>query len=200
MPGIPLETLGPLIVYCFVSLVTPGPNNVMLMASGVNFGFWRTRWHILGVCIGFMILVACIGFGLGAVVETVPGARLALKIVGGSYLLYLAWKIAMTRTMAEAGESTGKPMSFLGAVAFQWVNVKGWMMGITVNSLYADPSDPISVLAVAFTFGLLGLSSSSIWTAFGVTLREVLSDPVRLKWFNIAMGVALALTIIPMVL
>ena len=203
MPGLPLEALGPLFVFSLVSSITPGPNNLMLLSSGVNFGLRRSVWHMMGICIGFWVLLLSVGFGLGAVIQTVPGAQLGLKVIGGTYLLFLSWKIALTRSMSTDGgdNSSGKPMSFLAAALFQWVNVKAWMMAVTAMSLYANAAEnPWSVVSVACVFAAVNLPSVSIWAGFGVALRETLSDPVKLKWFNIAMGIALALTIIPMVM
>jgi threonine/homoserine/homoserine lactone efflux protein len=108
-----------LLVYAFVTSVTPGPNNFMLLASGVNFGFVRTVPHMLGIGIGFLILLLAVGFGLGAVLTAFPMLHTGLKIAGGVYLLYLAWKIAMSRSMASKGEAQANPMRFIDAAAFQ---------------------------------------------------------------------------------
>lgn len=114
-----------LLVFAFVSSVTPGPNNLMLLASGVNFGFRRTIPHMLGIGVGFFVLLLAIGFGLGALIETVPSFYAALKFAGGAYMLYLARKIAMSRSIGEAKHrDKAEPMTFLQAAAFQWVNPK----------------------------------------------------------------------------
>jgi threonine/homoserine/homoserine lactone efflux protein len=192
------ETLLALTVFAFVSSITPGPNNFMLMASGVNFGFWRTVPHMFGIAAGFASLLLAVGFGLGAVLTAYPPLHLALKIAGGAYLLYLAWKIAMSRSVGEA-KASGRPMTFLQAAAFQWVNPKAWVMAVTAMSIYTNPQAPfLSVLIVALAFTVVNLPSVSTWTGFGMVLRRFLADPVRLKWFNIAMGVALAATLWPM--
>jgi threonine/homoserine/homoserine lactone efflux protein len=195
-----LDVFLALLLFAFVSSITPGPNNLMLLASGVNFGFVRTIPHMLGVGLGFLFLLLAIGFGLGALLTAFPAAHAALKVAGGVYMLYLAWRIAMTRTM---GAATGKarPMTFLEAVAFQWVNVKAWVMALTAMSLYTSARQPFtSVLLVALAFALVNVPCVSSWAGFGTAMRGFLSDPARLKWFNIAMGAALALSIVPMVL
>lgn len=196
----PVDTFLALLVFAFVSSITPGPNNVMLLASGVNFGFWRTVPHMCGIAAGFGSLLLCVGFGLGALLVAFPALNLVLKILGGSYLLYLAWRIAMSRSMGQANAKTGSnPMSFGAAAAFQWVNPKAWMMAVTAMSVYSSPEAPyLSVVLVATAFVLVNFPSVSTWVGFGTVLRSFLADPLRLKWFNIAMGVLLALTIFPM--
>ena len=136
-----LDVFLALLLFAFVSSITPGPNNLMLLASGVNFGFVRTIPHMLGIGIGFLVLLLAVGFGLGAVLTAYPPIHTALKMAGGAYLLYLAWKIAMTRTMGAA-TGTAKPMTFLQAAAFQWVNVKAWVMAVTAMSLYTSAERP----------------------------------------------------------
>lgn len=188
-----------LVVFAFVTSITPGPNNVMLMASGVNFGFRRTLPHIFGIGIGFLSLLLGVGFGLGALLTAFPAVHVALKIAGGAYLLYLAWRVAMTRSLSEGKGATARPMTFLEAAAFQWVNVKAWVMAITGISVYSSSTSPfLSVILVAVAFALVNLPCVSTWAAFGVALRGFLSEPTRLKWFNIAMGIALAASLWPM--
>ncbi|TIM33989.1 MAG: LysE family translocator [Mesorhizobium sp.] len=188
-----------LLVYAFVTSITPGPNNFMLLASGVNFGFAKTIPHMLGISIGFLVLLLAVGFGLGAVLTAFPVLHTALKIAGGVYLLYLAWKIAMSRSLSSKGEAKARPMRFIDAAAFQWVNPKAWVMAITAMAVYAVPEHPfLSVALVSIAFTVVNLPSVSVWAGFGTALRGFLSDPVRLKWFNIAMGVLLAATLWPM--
>ncbi|MBE0694603.1 MAG: LysE family translocator, partial [Aquamicrobium sp.] len=185
----------------FVTSITPGPNNFMLMASGVNFGFRRTIPHMLGIGVGFLSLLLGVGFGLGAVLGAYPALHMALKIAGGAYLLYLAWRIAMARSMGDgkAGEGAARPMTFLQAAAFQWVNPKAWVMAVTAMAVYTSPQAPfLSVVLVAVAFAVVNVPSVSAWAGFGVALRGFLADPVRLKWFNIAMGLLLVASLWPM--
>ena len=187
-----------LLVFAFVSSITPGPNNLMLLASGVNFGFWRTVPHMLGIGAGFVTLLMSVGLGLGAVLTSFPALHMALKFAGGAYLLYLAWRIAMSRSI-DKDAGNGRPMSFLSAAAFQWVNPKAWVMAVTAMVLYTNADSPFgSVLLVAAAFGLVNVPCVSSWAGFGVALRRFLADPARLKWFNIAMGLLLAATLWPM--
>lgn len=193
------ETFLALLVYAFVTSVTPGPNNFMLLASGVNFGFVRTIPHMCGIGFGFFTLLMGVGLGLGALLTAFPQLHLALKIAGGAYLLYLAWKIAMSRSMGEAKQADARPMTFVAASLFQWVNPKAWVMAITAMAVYTNPASPFwSMLMVGVVFALTNFPSVSIWAGFGVALRGFLSDPVRLKWFNIAMGALLAVSLWPM--
>ena len=197
MPG---DILMALIVFAAVATATPGPNNIMVLASGVNFGFARTVPHILGVLIGFAILLSAVGAGLGVLFNSFPVLHTVLKFAGAAYLLYLAWRIAKSRSMSNAKEKA-RPMSFLEAAAFQWVNPKGWVMGITAMSVYTRPDAPfVSAALVVAVFFLITIPSISMWTAFGTALRGFLSDPVKLKWFNIAMALALVASVAPMVL
>ena len=188
-----------LLVYAFVTSITPGPNNLMLLASGLNFGLVKTIPHMLGISIGFLVLLLAVGFGLGALLTTFPALHTGLKIAGGAYLLYLAWKIAMSRSLSGNGEADARPMRFIDAAAFQWVNPKAWVMAITAMAVYTNPEHPfLSVLLISIAFAVVNLPSVSTWAGFGTALRGFLSNPVRLKWFNIAMGVLLAATLWPM--
>jgi threonine/homoserine/homoserine lactone efflux protein len=188
-----------LLAYAFVTSITPGPNNLMLLTSGVNFGFIRTIPHMLGIGIGFMVLLMAVGLGLGAVLTAFPALHTALKVAGGAYLLYLSWKIAMARSFDDRREARTRPMTFLEAAAFQWVNPKAWVMAVTAMAVYSNPATPLlSVVLIGLVFGLVNLPTVSTWAGFGMALRGFLADPMRLKWFNIAMGLLLAATLWPM--
>ena len=196
-----LDIFAALVLFAFVTSITPGPNNLMLLASGVNFGFRRTIPHMLGIGAGFLSLLLGVGFGLGAVLAAYPALHGALKIGGGAYLLYLAWRIAMTRSMGEAGaaDPAARPMTFMEAAAFQWVNPKAWVMAVTAMAVYTSPQAPfLSVVLVALAFAVVNVPSVSTWAGFGVALRGFLADPARLRWFNIAMGLSLVASLWPM--
>ncbi|GAA3111954.1 LysE family translocator [Rhizobium viscosum] len=194
----PLDTFLALLLFAFTTSITPGPNNMMLFASGVNFGFRRTIPHMFGIGAGFLTLLLGVGLGLGALLHTVPAVYIALKFAGGAYLVWIAWKIATSRSLSE-GTSGVRPMSFLGAAAFQWVNPKAWVMAVTAMATYTNPElYLISVLLVGLAFAAVNVPSVSTWAGFGSALREWLSDPVRLKWFNIIMAVLLVLSLWPM--
>ena len=194
----PLETFLALVLFAFTTSITPGPNNMMLFASGVNFGFRRTIPHMLGIGAGFLSLLIGVGLGLGALMQSVPLIYTLLKFAGGAYLIWIAWKIGTSRSLAE-GEAGARPMSFLGAAAFQWVNPKAWVMAVTAMATYTNPAAYVpTVLLVGVAFALVNLPSVSTWAGFGSALRDWLSVPVRLKWFNITMAVLLVISLWPM--
>jgi threonine/homoserine/homoserine lactone efflux protein len=195
-----LELLFPLAMFSFVTSITPGPNNMMLMASGVNFGFRRTVPHMLGISTGFTLMVALIGFGLGEVFVRVPLLYTVLKYVGAVYLLYLAYKIANSGPIAERGGVQGCPMTFLQAAAFQWVNPKAWVMAVSAISTYTQPEAyTASVLLISLVFGLVNLPSVGSWAAFGVAMRRLLTNPRAVRVFNIAMALLLVASLWPIV-
>ena len=187
-----------LVVFAFVTSVTPGPNNLMLLASGVNFGFRRTVPHMFGIGGGFFVLLLAVGFGLGALITAFPLLHFALKVGGAGYLLFLAWKIATARSVGE-GRSDARPLTFLQAAAFQWVNPKAWVMALAAMAAYTNPENYAeSVLLIGLVFALVNVPSVSVWAGFGAALRSFLADPARLKWFNMTMGAGLVLSLWPM--
>lgn len=188
-----------LVVFAFVTSITPGPNNLMLLASGVNFGFRRTIPHMLGIGVGFLSLLLGVGYGLGAVLEMAPYLYLALKFAGGAYMLYLAYKIATSTSVGQVTDSAAKPMSFMQALLFQWVNPKAWVMAVTAMASYTvHDAYTLSVLVIGFVFAIINVPSVSSWAAFGSLLRQWLEDPVRLKWFNLTMALLLVASLWPM--
>ena len=192
--------LAGLVVFAAVTLFTPGPNNVMLMTSGLNYGLRRALPHLFGVAIGFGAMVLAVGIGLGAVFETYPALYPVIKYVGVAYLLYLAWIIASAEPHdAEAGTGAkGRPISFLQASAFQWVNPKAWVMAVGAVATYAAIADfPLNMAIIAGVFGMLGLVSSWTWVMFGSVLRRFLRTPRAVRVFNIAMGLFLVVSILP---
>ncbi|HEV7232698.1 MAG TPA: LysE family translocator [Sphingorhabdus sp.] len=195
------ELLAALAVFAFVSSITPGPNNIMLMTSGINFGFGRTVPHMLGVAIGFTLMIVLIGLGIMQLIEAVPGSTLIITVASGLYLLYMAWKIATVDTApAQSGTVASKPFTFLQAALFQWVNPKAWTMALTAISAYAPKSQGwLGVLLVAGVFGLINLPSTGSWALMGAKLRRFLEDPMRRRIFNIVAALLLVASLYPMV-
>ncbi|HWD13040.1 LysE family translocator [Pseudochrobactrum sp. sp1633] len=188
-----------LVVFAFVTSITPGPNNLMLLASGVNFGFRRTIPHMLGIGMGFLLLLLGVGYGLGAVLETAPVLYVGLKFAGGAYMLYLAYKIATSTSVGKVDDPAAQPMSFMQAVLFQWVNPKAWVMAVTAMASYTvHDAYALSVLLIGVVFAVINVPSVSSWAAFGSLLRQWLEDPVRLKWFNLTMALLLVVSLWPM--
>ncbi len=184
-------TLAALSAFALVSSITPGPNNMMLMASGANFGLRRTVPHALGVGIGFTLMIVLVGVGLMGLFDLFPVLNIALKVVSVVYLLWLAWKIANAGAPGDGESPRGKPMSFFQAVMFQWVNPKAWSMTLTAIALYAPNRNFAAVLLVAVIFGIINLPSTSLWAVMGVSLRGWLSSPARLRAFNWTMAALL---------
>ena len=193
-----LDLLLAFVAFAFVACVTPGPNNVMVLASGANFGFRRSVPHMLGIGFGFAIMVATIGVGLGGLFRAYPVLYDVLRWVGVAYLLYLAWAIARSGAPRKAGAAGDRPLGFVGAAAFQWVNPKGWSMALGAVTTYA-PRDGylLNVLVVALVFGLVGIPSVGVWAWFGTALGRFLESPVRLRAFNVAMALLLVLSLYP---
>jgi len=186
--------------FSIATSITPGPNNMMLLASGVNFGFVRSLWHVAGISFGFLALLLAVGTGIGAALEAYPQLHRALTFAGAAYLAYLAYRIATTDSLHAAGEKD-RPMTFVEAALFQWVNPKAWVMALTGMAVYGVADRPfLGVVAIAGVFALLNAPSVAVWAGLGAALRNYLSDPVRLKWFNRAMGALLLLSVAPMVI
>ncbi|CUH83529.1 LysE family translocator [Thalassovita mediterranea] len=185
-----------LAAFAFVTSVTPGPNNLMLMTSGANYGFRRSIPHMLGIAVGFTVMVALVGVGLMGLFDAVPVTYTVLKVAGIAYLLWLAWKIA-NAGMPDTSGRTGKPMTFLQAAAFQWVNPKAWQMALTAITLYAPDRSMWSVLVVAMIFGAINLPTVSSWTILGQQMSRVLSSPLRLRVFNVTMAALLVASLLP---
>lgn len=193
------DLLSAFVLFAFVSSITPGPNNTMLLASGVNFGVRRSIPHALGISLGFMVLVLAVGFGLGEVFKAWPPAYTALRFAGAAYLLYLAWKIATSGPMANDAPGTRKPVSFFGAAAFQWVNPKAWVMAIGAITTYTPAQGYVTnVIVIAALFALVNLPSVGIWVMFGSALRNLLRNPRWLTLFNLLMAALLVISLYPL--
>jgi threonine/homoserine/homoserine lactone efflux protein len=187
-----------LLVFVVVTLVTPGPNNTMLMTTGLNFGFRRGLPHLLGVSFGFGVMVLAIGLGLGALFQAYPAVYLVLKYAGALYLLYLAWQIANASAMAEGSDAHGRPISFVEAVAFQWLNPKGWVIAVGAASAYASVAAfPLNMLLISMLFGSLGILSGATWLGFGTALKGLLTSPRAVRAVNITMALLLVASLWP---
>jgi len=185
--------------FILASSVTPGPNNTMLMASGVNFGMRRTLPHLAGVQFGFGFMLLCVGTGLHAVMAQFPMFYDALRFAGAAYMLVIAWKLATAQSANAEVQRPAQPMGFWGAVAFQWVNPKAWVMAVTFMSTYPPAHAGISEIApLVLLFMALGMPFSALWAGFGSAMRSFLQDPKRLRIFNITMALALVASLYPM--
>ena len=188
-----------LFAFAFVSSITPGPNNLMLMASGANYGIRRTVPHMLGVSIGFMIMLTLVGVGLIGVFEAFPTIYDLLKVLSVLYLLYLAWKIATAGSISKVEENTGNPFTFIQAALFQWVNPKAWTMALTAISVYAPERNITAIVTVAIAFGIVNLPSISFWAGLGRAMQQVLANPVKMRVFNFIMAALLVGSLVPVI-
>lgn len=189
--------LAALLGFAFVTTVTPGPNNLMLMASGANFGFRRTVPHMLGIAGGVSLMALLVGLGLMALFEALPLLGGILKVVSVLYLLWLAYKIA-TAALIEVREAKAQPMTLIQAAAFQWINPKAWVMCLSAITIYAPDRTLLSVAIVAGAFALVSLPAISVWAWLGTVIRRWLSSPRRLQVFNLTMAALLVASMYPL--
>ncbi len=187
--------LGALAVFAFVTSITPGPNNVMLWASGLNFGLRRTLPHIAGVNLGFGSLLAAILLGLGALFQTVGWLSPALRLAGSVYLLYLAYRVATAGRTTE--RSAARPFKFLEAVAFQYVNPKAWVMGVTAAGSFLPPDLPLvpAAATVVVIFVIINLPCITTWAVAGTFIGRLLSNDRQRHIINGILGALLVGTV-----
>jgi hypothetical protein len=193
------DLIVPLVIFSFVAFVTPGPNNLMLMTSGLNFGLRRTLPHLLGIEFGFAFMFLCVGLGLGAFFKSFPILYTIIKYAGAGYMLFLAWKIETSEPPdANTSETTKQPLSFMQAAVFQWVNPKAIAMAIgTAASYSAVAAYPYNMVLIAVLFILIGIPSCTIWAGLGVVMQRFLHRPTLLRGFNIVMAMLLAASLYP---
>lgn len=193
-----MERFLAMLVFVTVTSATPGPNNLMVLASGANFGLRRTVPHIVGIAIGFGVMVLAVGIGLGSLFDRFPALHTALKWAAFAYLLWLAWRMAHAAAPAQ-GHAASQPLGFLGAAAFQWVNPKAWVMAIgTVPIFTTVGGDHLAEISqVAALFVVVTLPSCTLWCLFGTFIAQLLDNERRRRWFNAAMAVLLVLSVAP---
>ncbi len=187
-------------LFALSAAITPGPNNVMLMSSGVNFGIRRSVPLLMGVCIGFPAMFMAIGLGLGAVFQRYPQVHTVISVVGIIYLLYLAWRIARSGRPEQVDDI--KPLTFLQAAAFQWVNPKAWVMATGAIAAFTTTVGSMSqqVINMTLIFITAAVPSALTWLLFGVGLQKLLADPLWLRRFNYLMAGLLVLSMVPVVI
>jgi len=189
------DVFAAMLAFCFVTGVTPGPNNLMLMTSGVNFGFRRTLPHLMGVVIGYSAMVALVGLGLDAIFSRFPALLPTMRWLGAAYMLWLAWKIANSGPVGDA-DARGTPLGFFGAAAFQWINPKGWVMAVSALTAYAVVDDYArNVAIIALVYFVIAIPSSGVWALLGAGMRRALANPRVARWFNWSMAALLAASV-----
>lgn len=192
-----LTLLPALLLFALVASFTPGPNNIMLMTSGLNFGFRRTLPHFWGVDLGFALMTLLVGLGLAEIFVRAPVLLTILKWAGAAYLVYLAVKIARSGPL-NTGEAGARPLTFLQAAAFQWVNPKAWIMAVTACATYTDPSRyMLGVLVITLVFALVTIPAIAAWVGFGASLQRWLTHPRNLAIFNYTMAALLIASLYP---
>lgn len=189
-----------IIIFAATASITPGPNNVMIMTSGLNFGIRRSIPHALGICIGFPMMLLALGFGLGSIFDHYPVIHKIIKIIGISYLIYLAWRIASTATI-EDGAAATNPLSFSQAALFQWVNPKAWVMATGAISAFTSNHQAIfaQIVFIAIAFFFAASISVAIWLVFGHQLKTLMKYNRQRQVFNIAMGIFLIIAVLPVI-
>jgi len=192
---------GPLILsvalFSLAGGITPGPNNIMLLSSGVNFGLRASVPHIIGILIGVLGLQLAIGCGFYGLLKALPWLYWALHFAALAYMLYLAWRIATADGLSQSGGAT-RPLTVLQAAAFQWVNPKAWAIGVAVITTFASVQNPLAdAVLVAVVCSAFTLPSLLIWTLFGKMMRHVLASPRTVRFFNVTMAILLVLSLLP---
>ncbi|HEY0851558.1 MAG TPA: LysE family translocator [Bradyrhizobium sp.] len=186
------------LMFALVMFFTPGPNNIMLLSSGLTYGFRRTIPHIAGITVGFAFMVGAVGLGLGTIFIAYPMLQTILKYAGAAYLIYLAWHIGMAEPSAPEQDNSRGPMTFWGAAMFQWVNAKGWVMVIgTITAYAAIASFPWNILIQTVISLAMGAVSTVVWALFGTALRPMLTSPKAVRAFNIVMALLLLASLYP---
>jgi threonine/homoserine/homoserine lactone efflux protein len=186
------------VVFAAVMFFTPGPNNIMLLSSGLTYGFRPTLPHIAGITVGFAFMVGVVGLGLGTIFIAYPALQTILKYAGAAYLIYLAVAIATSGPPTPGQDNRRGPMTFWGAAMFQWINAKGWVMVIgTITAYAAIAAFPYNIaIQVALSLAL-GAVSCTAWAIFGSALRPILTSPKAVRAFNIVMAILLLASLYP---
>lgn len=184
-----------LVVFAFVSTATPGPNNLLLLTSGLRVGLFRSLPFIFGISVGFSALLVAVGYGLGQMFERFPTMQLALRTVGTAYFLWLAWGLVRADPAGSAKEE--RDLDFWTGVIFQTVNPKAWLMCITAIALFLPAAWSTGTLALlVVTFAVIGFPANMAWAGAGQLLRRLVSDVRRMRIFNAIMAALLVLSIL----
>lgn len=190
------DILGAFAVFAFVAAATPGPNNLLILGSGLRVGLWRTVPFVAGVSVGFSVLLLAVGFGLGHVFARFPAVQPTLKVVGTAYFLYLAWSLVRSRRGAAPADRGD--LHFWAGVLFQAINPKAWIMCITAVSLFLAPGSGFAALAaMVLVFVLVGVPANLAWAGLGQALRPMVTSEDRMRMVSIGMAALFVLSILP---
>lgn len=194
-----IELISAIALFALSSGITPGPNNILLLSSGANFGIKASLPLLLGICLGFPSMVLGVGLGLSVIFSQSPLLHLLIQYLGVSYLLFLAYKIWNSHKQVEQQQQS-TPLSFIHAAAFQWINPKAWMMAITAVSMFTDINQAMTqqVSLIAFVIMLCAFPCAIIWLGFGKSMKHFLQQQQQRIWFNRIMAALLVGSIFPM--
>ena len=194
-----MENFLSLLLFASVAGITPGPNNIMIMASGLNYGYRASMPHYLGICLGFPLMFIAIGLGLGYIFQTTPVLHITIKVLGILYLLYLALLIARAESSNEQVSMNSKPQSFYQAALFQWVNPKAWVMGSSAIATYSNVGADLNsqILMIVATFSIITFPCVACWLFFGAKLKNILKQDKQRIVVNRTMALLLVLSITP---
>lgn len=192
-----IELIIPVTIFAIVAAFTPGPNNIMVTASGSAFGFRRTVPHLLGVTVGFPLMLLAVGLGLGEIFQNNPQIHLVLKYAGAAYLLYLAWRIAQAGRPDDSA-AKARPLTFIEAAAFQWVNVKAWMVALSAIPTFTTIGGNyyLELAAIALVFAAMTIPSLSVWCMFGVMIRRLIQTEETARVVNLLLAGLVALSVL----
>ena len=194
-----ISDLAGILGFSVATAFTPGPNNLIALASGANFGYRRTLPHVFGVCVGFTVMLALMGLGLGSLFSAFPWAYTILRYASFAYLVFLAWKIATSKGIGE-GAAAARPFTVLSTVTFQWVNPKAWIAAITIVSSFTVPERFWVSLSINGAINIvLAFLAVSSWALFGSTVKNWLTRPLWYRAFNWTMAILLVVTVAPSV-
>jgi len=184
----------------FAASWTPGPNNSMLASSGATYGIRASLPHVMGINLGFPVMIFLVGIGMGELFHSHPMLQEVLRFVGAAMMLWIAYKIGTAAPPGSPGKST-RPLLFIEAAGFQWVNPKGWLAAIAVTSQFVTTAQPVQTsLIVAFAFTIAGFTSTFAWVSFGQAIGGLLNTPQRLRLFNLAMALILVVFTVALLL
>jgi threonine/homoserine/homoserine lactone efflux protein len=190
-----MDELISMLLFAISTSFTPGPNNFMLLNSGLHFGIRRSLPHFFGICCGFPLMVLTVAMGFGIIFLKYAWIKHLLKIIGSVYMIYLAWHILTSQNKVKIKDSA-KPFSFLQALLFQWVNPKGWLMAVGALSIFTLTADYFNnALAISTIFLLTLIPCGITWLVFGTFLQNILTEHKHKKWFNTTMAAALLASI-----
>ena len=196
-----MTDLIPLFVFALVMYITPGPNNVMVASSSANYGIRATLPHMVGIAVGFALMLDLVCAGIAGLLIAIPALTLTMRVLGAMWMAWLAYKIA-TAKPPEPGEQRGRLMGFFGAAAFQWINPKAWMIALAVATTFLRPDEPLSLelLRLTLVFLICSVPSLYAWALIGSGARRLLRSHRAFRIFNVSMGGLLLASVIPMVL